>query len=64
MPFTLAGDVSMFYCYAIRIYNEIFPTKEQAFGFLANCLLYVVFVWVFGFRVFFFPFLLFLLGFI
>lgn len=56
MPFTLTGDVFMFCCYNIYIYNGNCPTKEQAFGFLVNCFLYVGLFWGSGFEGFFFPF--------
>lgn len=38
MPFTLAGNAFMFYCYTVHICNENCPTEEPAFGFLVNCL--------------------------
>lgn len=55
MPFTLTGDVFMFCCYNIH-FNENCLIKEQAFGFLVNCLLCVSLFWGSGFEGFFFSF--------
>lgn len=38
MPFTLAENMFMFYCYTVHICKENCPTKEPVFGFLVNCL--------------------------
>lgn len=40
MPFTLAENVLVLYCYTIHICTENCPTKEP-FGFLVNCLVCV-----------------------
>lgn len=45
MPFTLAENVFMFYCYTIHTCKENWPTKEPGFGLLVNCLVCVL---VFG----------------